>query len=156
MLQQALYWLQHVLYILFFRSLEKHMRKEKSYSQRKLWCSVGLQIHWTVQMKLRSFTPIPGIFRITLLINLYWETVSKAYHECDFYGTWVCCLTKACHSPKQQKSQNTSKKDEWKKGAKKRAFEEAALMNQWIHQYQAKSAGRQERKDKVQLIQMLM
>ena len=42
------------------------------------------------------------------------------------------------------------------KGAKKRAFEEAALMNQWIHQYQAKSAGRQERKDKVQLIQMLM
>lgn len=29
-------------------------------------------------------------------------------------------------------------------------------MNQWIHQYQAKSAGRQERKDKVQLIQMLM
>ena len=154
MLQQALYWLQHVLYILFFRSLEKHMRKEKSYSQRKLWCSVGLQIHWTVQMKLRSFTPIPGIFRITLLINLYWETVSKAYHECDFYGTWVCSLTKRVIHPNNKRAKTLQRKTSGKRSEKEGFW--GGSSNESVDSSVSSKVSRQERKDKVQLIQMLM
>ena len=47
--------------------------------------------------------------------------------------------------------ENTSKHDKWKKERK------LILMNQCIHQYQSQQAPeKKERKDKVQLIQMLM